>query len=51
MPSTELKAPLGMEIAGLIVLYNSFGSHVDDNGNAVDGNMEVQQAGEVLADI
>ena len=47
-------APLSREIAGLILPYNSFGSHLDDNGNTVDDELEkknFQQAGEILAEI
>ena len=44
-------APLSREIAGLILPYNSFGSHLDDNGKTVDNELEkknFQHAGEIL---
>ena len=44
-------APLIREIAGLILPYNSFGYHLDDNGNTVDDELEkknFQQASEII---
>ena len=47
-------APLSHELAGLILPHDHFGSHLDDNGQTVNEDLEksnFQFAGKVLADV
>ncbi|CAF3921937.1 unnamed protein product [Rotaria sp. Silwood1] len=47
-------APLSNELAGLILPHDYFGTHLDDNGNTVDEQLEIRnfkRAGECLAEV
>jgi len=47
-------APLSKELAGVILPYDSFGSHLDNQGRTTDQELELknfQKAGETLAEI
>jgi hypothetical protein len=47
-------APLSLELSGLILQHDHFGSHLDDQGRTVDEELEknnFNHAGKVLAEI
>ena len=47
-------APLSKELAGIVLPYDSFGTHLDENGKTIDDVKELQnfrKAGETLSEI
>ncbi|CAF4172871.1 unnamed protein product, partial [Rotaria sp. Silwood2] len=47
-------APLSNQLAGLILPHDYFGTHLDDNGNTLDEQLEIRnfkRAGECLAEV
>lgn len=53
-PVERRLAPLSRALSGLILPYDTFGNHLDQNGNTVDAELEKKNfahAGAVLADV
>ena len=46
--------PLSKDLAGIVLLHDSFGTHLDENGKTIDDVKELQnfrKAGEMLSEI
>ena len=44
-------APLSATLAGVVLPLASFGTHLDDQGNTIDPELEIEKAGEILCEI
>ena len=48
------RAPLSHDVAGVILPHDTFGTHLDEKGDAMDKDLEIENfahAGKILSDI